>query len=410
MQATLTVVRFHDVEPKHPISVSFGTEGGSLGRGKRNQLVLPDPKRWVSSEHARIQWQDDGFVLIDQSRNGTFLHSLRHRSSGKPAQRLERGKAVALSPGDEVVVGHYGLRFDVEADAANGGQAVRRRRRAKTPRGRDSMDSPTQLINFDDEAAPELFRLQAKASSGKPVAKRRPSVAKPSLKAAPSPSAAPRATSQGPHAERSVDLAETFLKAVGLESREALPIPATELMNTAANVLRRLTGGVIEALSRQQRTRKQLGLPAGGRDGQLGPDRKLEDSLALLLMNPELGPAAADGAVAQLHRHEEAMLAAVRLGVVAQIDRLDPARFMTRNSASIGNLVAPWSAETRAWRRFVQAHDRIRAQLQANPDAALGSSFADAYRRALAESSRDGQPGKDTDEPSGGAAEAGAAR
>jgi adenylate cyclase len=42
-----------------------------MGRGEENELVVNDPL--ASREHARIEYRQDRFVLIDQSLNGTFL-------------------------------------------------------------------------------------------------------------------------------------------------------------------------------------------------------------------------------------------------------------------------------------------------------------------------------------------------
>ncbi len=450
MRATLTVVRFRDIEPEHPISVSFGAEGGSLGRGRSNQLVLPDPRRWVSNDHARIQWHEHAFVIIDQSRNGTFLRSALHRAADEPAQRLEKGKAVVLHPGDQIMIGHYELRFDVGGSGEGGRSAPRRGRAARAARPDQGLEEPTQMIGFDDaddaDDAPTLVGPNAVGAperganapvdglepdapalpTGSGRAPRRPGVreqrgrgpgspreldarararaatprsttsepqarTRPPTRPAADAAAAPVGQGQGAHAG-TADLAEVFIKAIGLESRAELPIGGRQLMATAGAVLRRLTNGLIRTLARQQRTREQLGLPAAGASGPLGLDQRLEDSLALLLMNPELGPAAADGAFAQLHRHEEAILEAVRFGVAAQIARLDPALFKPAKRNSVADALTPWAADARAWKRYVRAHSVIQAQLQADPVAALGTGFAEIYRRALTEPSRRKRP------------------
>ncbi len=59
-----------------------------MGRGAENEFVVTDPM--ASREHARIEYRQDRFVLIDQSLNGTYL-----RRDGMPEVALRR-EEIAL--------------------------------------------------------------------------------------------------------------------------------------------------------------------------------------------------------------------------------------------------------------------------------------------------------------------------
>ena len=61
-------------------SVVFGVEGGTIGRSADNDWVLPDPLRYVSAHHARVQFRDGHFYLQDVSTNGVFVNDDRSRS------------------------------------------------------------------------------------------------------------------------------------------------------------------------------------------------------------------------------------------------------------------------------------------------------------------------------------------
>jgi len=82
----------------------FGPNGGAFGRSRKCDWVLPDQDRHLSSVHARILYQNDAFILIDESTNGTFLE-------GQSAA-IGRGKAVSLSPGMKFRAGPYQIRVE----------------------------------------------------------------------------------------------------------------------------------------------------------------------------------------------------------------------------------------------------------------------------------------------------------
>lgn len=69
-----------------------------LGRGRDNQVVIPDP--FASSEHARIFKRDGQFWLEDlNSSNGTFLNETRVK------------KPTVLADGDRIRIGGLTLKF-----------------------------------------------------------------------------------------------------------------------------------------------------------------------------------------------------------------------------------------------------------------------------------------------------------
>src|ERR1700739_3832537 len=51
-------------------SATFSIEGGTIGRSADNDWVLPDPLRYVSAHHARVQFREGHFYLQDVSTNG----------------------------------------------------------------------------------------------------------------------------------------------------------------------------------------------------------------------------------------------------------------------------------------------------------------------------------------------------
>lgn len=80
--------------------------GASIGRGGSNTLVLPDPSRITSSNHATITEQQGVYSLVDHSSNGTYLNTTD--------KRLEKGAPSQLKKGDSIFIGPYHIEVDFE--------------------------------------------------------------------------------------------------------------------------------------------------------------------------------------------------------------------------------------------------------------------------------------------------------
>lgn len=83
----------------------------SLGRARHNDLILPDPS--ISKTHARIEYEDGGFVIEDTgSLHGVYVDAIR-------AQRAE------LRDGAQLQLGNITLRFSLlSAETQPTGQAA----------------------------------------------------------------------------------------------------------------------------------------------------------------------------------------------------------------------------------------------------------------------------------------------
>jgi type VI secretion system FHA domain protein len=77
----------------------------TIGRADDNGLVLRDAQQTISKHHCSIEPAQGRFVLIDRSRNGTFLND--------ESEALPREVPVALKAGDVIQIGSY--RIDVIA-------------------------------------------------------------------------------------------------------------------------------------------------------------------------------------------------------------------------------------------------------------------------------------------------------
>jgi len=84
----------------------FSSSGGSVGRSTGASFVLPDPNRYISSQHILITCHQGRFSLTDTSSNGTYINDAD--------TALGMGNSVSLNNGDRISLGEYELMVRLE--------------------------------------------------------------------------------------------------------------------------------------------------------------------------------------------------------------------------------------------------------------------------------------------------------
>jgi type VI secretion system protein len=109
MTLRLSVVSEHGIRLGAQSTKVFGVHGGSIGRGTDNEWILPDPERYLSGKHARIDFRAGAYVLVDTSSNGTYVNGAQ--------VPLGKYHDYALKDGDYIRLGEY--EFLVSIDKGN---------------------------------------------------------------------------------------------------------------------------------------------------------------------------------------------------------------------------------------------------------------------------------------------------
>jgi type VI secretion system protein len=91
-------------------SISFSVDGGTIGRSADNDWVLPDPLRYVSAHHARVEYRDGHYYLEDVSTNGVFVND-----DDRPLAKALPGGHL-LKSGDVVRMGDYHIVASIEGE------------------------------------------------------------------------------------------------------------------------------------------------------------------------------------------------------------------------------------------------------------------------------------------------------
>lgn len=106
MTLRLSVVSEHGIRLGALSSKVFGVHGGSIGRGTDNEWILPDPERYLSGKHARIDFRAGNYVLVDTSSNGTYVNGAQ--------VPLGKYHDYLLKDGDYVRLGEYELLVSID--------------------------------------------------------------------------------------------------------------------------------------------------------------------------------------------------------------------------------------------------------------------------------------------------------
>lgn len=95
----LTITNVDSLADGGPLSYRSEGKGFEIGRDSHRDWTLPDPRLFISGCHCSIDFDGNGYVLTDVSRNGTFVNGARQRV--KSPYRLQDGDTLEI--GDYVV-------------------------------------------------------------------------------------------------------------------------------------------------------------------------------------------------------------------------------------------------------------------------------------------------------------------
>jgi FHA domain-containing protein len=161
----LTVQTLRGAPVGAPRSAQFGPDGGTIGRGDSNTLVLDDPDRTVSRVHAQVLCRGTQFFAIDRGSN----------PMGHNGQLLGSGREAALADGDRLTIGSFELSVQAVQAAADPLDAF-----AAAPAAPNDDDPFADLLSGLAPATPPApVRAAPKGSAGPPASMPDPFAAAP---------------------------------------------------------------------------------------------------------------------------------------------------------------------------------------------------------------------------------------
>src|SRR5581483_169633 len=346
-------------------TVVFGVAGGTIGRSADNDWVLPDPLRYVSAHHARVQYRDGRFFLEDLSTNGVFLND-DERPVGK---RSPNG--VLLQNGDVVRIGEYQVVVAVDPEAAvsdtGSGEAVPTSVHALRTLGRVAQTDIGAMLNLDNLLVPDSSpsdQFKPVDAFGQAVAHARVGTSVPRAGGGPAAGAAALAEIEEDDAEalarRIAKLAkaagrdprtgasapalfdvqsglQAFCRGAGVDHEKLSPDAQTRMLHLAGQLFREALVGFkeLERTRHELRNRFRIEIQADAEDPRPSLAKLGVDDLVIeLLHQHEVRRLDAvqwlREMVGEAKTHENAAIRAMREAFVEFLGRLDPAELEAR--------------------------------------------------------------------------------
>lgn len=365
-------------EPEH----RFGAEPVTIGRSPACQVVLPDPLRLISREHARLVWQGNQVGITCLSVAAPV------QVNGQP---VAQGAVKALRSGDLVQVGGFALRLRrLDPPPAPPPPTI------EPPKVPDQVVRPGARPPAGRRARLDTFFQLDTPASAEPGPDTRPGhdpEPAPETVHEYAPAAEPYPNPPGDEAR----LIAAFLAGAGLSPRVgAMAAPLQPLALTPAwmqhlgALLRASVDGTLALLHSRATVKREMGLEMTGRAIRQNNPLKLAPDAASALMHLVGSKRAATylepvAAVQRAHQdlllHQLAEVAGMRAALFELIARLGPDHI----AQDEGPPPTGWRAwrrtrhEAALWRRYRQHHAELTAQLDDDFDAVFGREFIQAY-------------------------------
>jgi len=409
MSLRLRVVSDHRRQLAEHHSVVFGVSGGSIGRSSENDWVLPDPLRYVSAHHARVNFRDGHFYLEDLSTNGVFVNDQPEPLGklGSSGYRLKNGDVLRI--GDYQIVVALGSETIPEIPELDSAAAVPTSIHALHPLGRAAQTDIGAMLDLEEL----LVSDPAGSGSFQPVnaygqaiaAARVPNpAAKPATAAEPSDDSLARRIarlakaagrdSRGASAPALYDVQsglQAFCRGAGIDP-EKLPAEAqTRILHLIGQLLREALVGLkdLERSRSEIRDRFHIELPPPEPDDprpSLGRSTVDELLLALLMLHESRSIDAVQWlreTVGDAKSHEQAASQAMRTAFIEFLDRLDPAELEARFERAARRGKARSADKAQYWDLFTTFYRNLIEMPADHLPHTFVEAFAAAYREAI---------------------------
>ncbi len=390
----------------------FGVHGGTIGRAIDNEWALPDPERYLSGKHARIDFRAGQYFVVDCSSNGTYVNGAQ--------QALGKSNEHALKDGDYLRLGDFELLVSIDAsndfppdecavvafDGINPSAAMKKStandlgavldlsellERSDSP-GSASLPAASEGYGghslLDDAGTP--WHMQTRPIR---VARREP---QPDLHPFDPPEGEPR-TGEASFAHRikSSPFAEAdghagfaaMCRGAGIDADRIPAEQRTAALQLCGRVLREMAVGLLELAqsNNEVRNRFRIDLPDSDLpDSHRLFERGIDEALLRLLTTTTVHGNSADAVrefVQSLKAHHVAASAGMQAGFEEFVSRLDPKELAERFEQGAKRGVFGSPNKSRHWELYADLY----ATLAQRAAGGFPHSFNEAFARAFTE-------------------------
>src|SRR5579871_231637 len=392
MTLRLSVVSEHAARLGEQSSKVFGVHGGTIGRGPDNAWILPDPERYLSGKHLRIDFRAGSYVLVDTSSNGTYINGAQ--------VPLGKYRDYVLKDGDYLRLGEYELLVsidksndvapDEDASVAYDGKGASSATRKSTADDLGADLDLSELLEPSDQLGAEAD-LYARDAYGQSIAEEAPGpesasggtpwhmMTRPLRVATPAPAPTPSAASTPgiPQVSSPVTTGSmpargsnpmlydgdfdiglaTLCRGAGLDPRSISSEARHAALQLAGQLLREAVLGLMEINQSRNDFRNRFRMPSPTPEGPESPlnlSRGVDEALVRLLNTTSTRAGAVEAIrdhFREIKGHQGALLAAMRAAFEDFLGRVEPKELEERferasKRAMFGNKSKYWELYT----------------------------------------------------------------
>ena len=397
----------------------FDQRGGTVGRGMNNDWVLPDPERFISTQHFVVRFLNGAFHLEDVSTNGVFLN-------GATERLRDVADSVVLNTGDQLVVGDYLIVASIVADQSEAVVPTPVQNEPPvaapppvsadpSPPGQQMLD-PLEMLSgkaepeapripatFDDHAPavsqhftppeapapkdhaaiPDDFELTGFSMEGASAPADPPLTPPP--QASPEDNPAPTAPPGMPNPFPQTQEPQPTQPPQAAGAVSAAPSVDGELMTV-------ILQGLMEVLRSRAEIKSQFRVPVTTlkpvENNPLKFSVTVDDAMRHLFGSTDPGfmapDAAIDEAFQDIKAHQLAMLAGMRAAFTQMLDRFDPDRLERQFGGSAkGGSFMNLNAKGRNWDLYREMFAEMTRDSEQKFNRLFGDAFAEAYEQQM---------------------------
>jgi type VI secretion system protein len=373
-------------------SIVIGVGGGGIGRANDNDWVLPDPMRYLSAHHARIQFKNGLYLLLDTSTNGVYVNDA--------SSPIGRRGTYQLRHGDILRFGSYqvGVSIDVEPGSqspeASSIFPVNAQPFTTQPlTGRPDIGASLQVRDLLSNNPPPATgstssnsRMRPHGAFGQPPLTEDTGLlafdsgVRSASNNMLSSTAANRQAKMADKAVEQLGALEAFCRGAGIDPKELKTDSAARLMQLVGVLLRETLVGLKGLALSQREMREQTQIPVGKEELQriALTGLPVEDLLLRLLVGHEHHDLDAVQWVREMlastRRHDSATMTALSSALTEFISRLEPRSLVPGGARTNGAAVtaSDWAGLAARFRNITDA-----------PGGALPHLFVESFARAF---------------------------
>ncbi len=333
---------------------SFDESGGSFGRAAGNDLVIPDPNRYVSSRHGLVTFDNGVFSVYDQSSNGLFADG-----ANTP---IGSGHPYALHHGSTLRAGEYSFEVFIDESGPEAAGAI------------PEAGMPGQA----GEVPPAAGELQGE---------------KPVLRAVPSPSQEPEQAVEEPPAGLPLDDDQIEKLSLDLALRLGLHGMSEDKLHRmpefVTDVVRSCVAGVMDVLSSRRQVKHQLHVDTtviqNSHNNALKFSASADEAIERMFSRSGEGYLPPDEALMEAFQdiadHQVAMMAATIQVYQTLAERFDPERL--EETLAEHKKDGMFSGKPRLWEEYRRRYQEIAQDGHASIHEDFVKEFSEAYSTQL---------------------------